>query len=169
MAASFSVSQSAVSPSDVTITDTSSGLSGTITQRRVFVSQADGTYLTGNGTVNYDAWALADAAITLDILTTDIAALIKVQWLNVSNVVVDEVENTFPLAEYNKQFLYYLVGLQGLTPGIYQDSNYSGNIGIFWTDIIAGINAVIYGNDIAAGQASFDRATQMRLNQNYYF
>lgn len=169
MAASFSVSQSAVSPSDVTITDTSSGMSGTITQRRVFVSQADGTYLTGNGTVNYDAWALADAALTLDILTTDIAALIKVQWLNVSNVVVDEVENTFPLAEYNKQFLYYLVGLQGLTPGIYQDSNYSGNIGIFWTDIIAGINAVIYGNDIAAGQASFDRATQMRLNQNYYF
>lgn len=169
MAASFSVSQSAVSPSDVTITDTSSGMSGTITQRRVFVSQADGTYLTGNGTVNYDAWALADAALTLDILTTDIAALIKVQWLNVSNVVVDEVENTFPLAEYNKQFLYYLVGLQGLTPGIYQDSNYSGNIGIFWTDIIAGINAVIYGNDIAAGQACFDRATNMRLNQNYYF
>jgi len=169
MAASFSVSQSAVTPSEVTITDTSTGLSGTITQRRVFVSQSDGTYLTGDGTVDYDAWALADTDTTLDILTTDIAALIKVQWLNVSNVVVDEVEDTFPLAEYNKQFLYYLVGLQGLTPGVYQDTNYSGNIGIFWTDIIAGINAVTYGNDIAAGQACFDRATNMRLNENYYF
>ena len=64
MAASFSVSQSAVTPSDVTITDTSTGLSGTITQRRVFVSQSDGTYLTGDGTVDYDAWALADTTTT---------------------------------------------------------------------------------------------------------
>lgn len=169
MAASFSVSQSASTPSNVTVTDTSSGLSGTITQRRVFVSQADGTYLTGNGTVNYDAWALADAAITLDILSQNTAALIKVQWLNVSNVVVDEVENTFPLCEQGKQFLYYLIGLQGLTPGVYQDTNYSGNLGLLWTNLIAGINAITYGNDIAAAQACFDRATYLQQNQNLFY
>lgn len=169
MAASFSVSQSANTPASVTITDTSTGLSGTITQRRVFVSNAYGEYLTGNGTINYDAWALADTSITLEILTEDIGAVIKVQWLNVSNVVVDEVEDTFALAEFNKQFLYYLIGLQGLTPGVYQDTNYSGNIGIFWTNIIAGINAITYGNDPAACQNCFNRATEMRLNQNLYF
>lgn len=169
MSASFSVSQSAVTPSDVTITDTSVSLSGTITQRRVFVSQSDGTYLTGNGTVNYDAWALADTSITLDILTEDSAVLIKVQWLDVSNVVVDEVENTFALCEFGKQFFYYLIGLQGLTPGIYQDTNYSGNLGIFWTNLIAGINAITYGNDLSAAQNCFNRTNEMRLNQNYYF
>ena len=169
MAASFSVSQSAVTPNEVTITDTSVSLSGTITQRRVFVSQSDGTYLTGDGTVDYDAWALADTTTTLDILTQDDACLIKVQWLNVSNVVVDEVENTFPLAEYGKQFFYYLVGLQGLTPGIYQDTNYSGNLAIFWTNLVAGINAVTYGNDIAAAQNCFNRTNEMRLNENLYF
>lgn len=169
MSASILVSQSASTPSSLTVTDNSTGLSGTITQRRVYVSNAYGEFLTGNGVVNYTEWALAEASIVLDILTEDIGALIKVEWLNVSNVVVDEVENTYPLAEYNKQFLYYLAGLQGLTPGVYQDSNYSGNIAIFWTNIIAGINAVEYGNDIAAGQNCFNRATEMRNNQNLYF
>lgn len=169
MSASILVSQSASTPSSLTVTDNSTGLSGTITQRRVYVSNAYGEFLTGDGVVNYTEWALAEASIVLDILTEDIGALIKVEWLNVSNVVVAEVENTYPLAEYNKQFLYYLAGLQGLTPGVYQDSNYSGNIAIFWTNIIAGINAVEYGNDIAACQASFNRATQMRLEQNFYF
>lgn len=169
MSASILVSQSASTPSSLTVTDNSTGLSGTITQRRVYVSNAYGEFLTGNGVVNYTEWALAEASIVLDILTEDIGALIKVEWLNVSNVVVAEVENTYPLAEYNKQFLYYLAGLQGLTPGVYQDSNYSGNIAIFWTNIIAGINAVEYGNDIAACQNCFNRATQMRLEQNFYF
>ena len=169
MSASILVSQSASTPSSLTVTDNSTGLSGTITQRRVYVSNAYGEFLTGNGVVNYTEWALAEASIVLDILTEDIGALIKVEWLNVSNVVVDEVENTYPLAEYNQQFLYYLLGLQGLTPGVYQDSNYSGNIAIFWTNIIAGINAVEYGNDIAACQNCFNRATQMRLEQNFYF
>jgi len=169
MSASILVSQSASTPSSLTVTDNSTGLSGTITQRRVYVSNAYGEFLTGDGVVNYTEWALAEASIVLDILTEDIGALIKVEWLNVSNVVVDEVENTYPLAEYNQQFLYYLLGLQGLTPGVYQDSNYSGNIAIFWTNIIAGINAVEYGNDIAAGQNCFNRATEMRNNQNLYF
>ena len=169
MSASILVSQSASTPSSLTVTDNSTGLSGTITQRRVYVSNAYGEFLTGNGVVNYTEWALAEASIVLDILTEDIGALIKVEWLNVSNVVVAEVENTYPLAEYNQQFLYYLLGLQGLTPGVYQDSNYSGNIAIFWTNIIAGINAVEYGNDIAAGQNCFNRATEMRNNQNLYF
>ncbi len=169
MSASILVSQSASTPSSLTVTDNSTGLSGTITQRRVYVSNAYGEFLTGDGVVNYTEWALAEASIVLDILTEDIGALIKVEWLNVSNVVVDEVENTYPLAEYNQQFLYYLLGLQGLTPGVYQDSNYSGNIAIFWTNIIAGINAVEYGNDIAACQNCFNRATQMRLEQNFYF
>ena len=168
MAASFTVSQSASTPSSLTVTDTSTGLSGTITKRRVYVSMADGTFLTGDGTVNFTEWPLVDLSITLDILTQNTAALIKVEWLTVTDVVVDEVENTYPLCEQGKQFLYYLVGLQGLTPGIYQDTNYSGNLALLWTNLIAGINAVTYGNDIAAGQQCFDRATYLQQNQNLF-
>lgn len=166
---SFTVSQSSVTPGSLTVVDTSTGSDVAIVARRIYVSQSDGTYLTGDGSVNYTAWPLADTSITLSILTVDIGASITVEWIDVNGGVVDTLNNTYALAEYNKQFLYYLVQLQGLTPGIYQDTNYSSNIGVFWTNIIAGINAVTYGNDIAACQASFDRATYMRLNQNLYF
>lgn len=169
MAYSFTVSQSAVTPSDVTVTDTSTGLPGTVTQRRIFLSNAYGEFLTGDGTVDYTAWPLANASITLDVLTENTAALILVQWLDVSNAVVDEVEDTYPLSEFGQQFFYYLVGLQGLTPGIYQDTNYSGNLAIFWSNLVAGNNAVTYGNDIAGAQNCYNRCTEMQLNENSYF
>lgn len=166
---SFTVSQSAITPANVTVTDTSTGDIGTITQRRVFVQNSNGDYLTGNGTVNYTPWPLADVSITLSILTEDIGTDILIQWLDVANAVVTSLDDTFPLAEFNKQFLYYLVQLQGLQPSTYQDSNYSGSLALFWTNIIAGINAVTYGNDIAACQNCFNRATYMRNNQNIFF
>ena len=147
MAASFSVSQSGSTPNIVTVTDTSTGLSGTIVSRRIFVSDANGTYLTGDGTNNWTAWPLADSFISLDILTESTAALIKVQWLNVSNAVVVEVEDVYGLSQFDKQFFYYLLQLQGLTPGVYQDSNYSGNLALYWSNIIGGDNAIIYGSD----------------------
>lgn len=166
---SFSVSQSAITPQNVTVTDTSTGVYGTITQRVIYVSDAGGAYLTGNGTINYTAWPLADTSITLSILTQDIAANIRVDWLDVSNVIVNTLNNNYPLSEYGKQFLFYLVQLQGLTPGVVQDSNYSGNIALFWTNVIGGDNAVTYGNDLSGAQNCYNRETNMRLNQSMYF
>lgn len=170
MPASFTVSQSALTPAIVTVTDTSTSLSGTITQRRVYVQNANGVYLTPSGTTtDYTAWPLVDAAISLNILSQSTAALIRVDWLNVSDVVVDTLNNTYPLAEYDKQFFFYLVQLQGLQPRIPSDANYSSNMALYWTYITSGINAVTQGNSIAAGQNCFDLATQMRLDQNLYF
>lgn len=166
---SFTVSQSGLTPGSFTVTDTSTGDYDTIVARRVYVIDAFGNYLTGNGTINYDSWALANASITLNVLTEDLGVNILVEWIDVVNAIVDSLNNNYPLPEFNQQFLYYLVQQQGLTPGIYQDTNYSGNIAVFWTNIIAGINAVVYGNDIAACQNCFSRATQMRLNQSLYF
>jgi len=169
MVTSFTVSQSAITPQSVTITDTSTNVSVNIVKRRIYLSDAYGNYLTGNGTVNYTEWPLVDLSITLSILTADTAANILVEWLNVSNVVVESLNNNYPLSQFGKQFLVYLVQLQGLVPGVYQDSNYSGNLAIFWTNIIAGDNQVTYGNDIAGAQNCYNRETQMRLQQSKYF
>lgn len=166
---SIAVSQSAITPANVTITDDSGGSDVNITQRRIFVSDSIGNYLTGNGIVNYDVWAYSDASITLSILTEDLGVDIVVQWLDVNDAILYTYDNTYALPQFNKQFLYYLVQLQGLTPGIVVDTNYSGNLAIFWTNIIAGINAVEFGNDIAACQNCFNRATYMRLNESLYF
>lgn len=169
MPVSFTVSQSALSPNTITVTDTSTSVPVSVTQRRIFVRDAYGVYLTGDGTINYTEWNYADSSIDLAILTQDTAANILMQLLDVNNVVVDEVNDNYPLSQFGKQFLFYLVQLQGLTPGIYQDSNYSGNLALFWTNIIAGDNAVIFGNDLAGAQNCYNRETEMRLNENKYF
>lgn len=167
---SIAVSQSALTPQNVTITDDSTGSDAAITSRRVYIQTADGDYLVESGTTtDYEVWAYADASITLDVLTEDQCVEIIVQWLNVSNAVLYTYTNQYALSEYNKQFLVALVAAQGLTPGIVQDTNYSGNIAIFWTNIIAGINQVEFAGEIAGGQNAFNRATQMRLNQDLYF
>lgn len=167
---SISVSQSAETPNELTITDNSTGSDGAISVRRVYIQTATGEYLVESGTTtDYEVWAYADSSITLDVLTEDQCVNILVQWLNSSNVVLYSYENQYALSEYNKQFLVTLVAAQGLTPGIVQDSNYSGNIAIFWTNIIAGINQVEFAADIAGGQNCFNRATNMRLQENLYF
>lgn len=167
----ISVTQSSETPSNITVIDVSTGTADpAVTQRRLFIQTAQGTYLVPTGTsTDYISWALVNEFITVNVLTEDTCVNIIVQWLNVSNVVLYEYENQYALAEYNKQFLVYLVSAQGLTPGVVQDSSYSGSMATFWVNIIAGINQVTFGDDIAGGQASFNRATEMRLNQAKFF
>jgi hypothetical protein len=169
MVAAFTVSQSAITPASFTVTDTSTSVTGSITKRRIFVQDAYGNYLTGDGVVDYDDWVLADASITLSILTQDSAVNINVQWLDVSNNVIEELDNNYPLSEFGKQFFFTLISDLGLSPGIYQDANYKGNLAVFWANIVAGDNAVTYGNSIAAAQNCYDRETEMRLKQSEYF
>lgn len=167
---SIAVSQLAATPSNITITDNSTGADAAISYRKVYIQTAIGTYLVETGTTtDYEVWDYANSSITLDVLPTDQCVNILVQWLNVSNVVLYTYENQYAFAEYNKQFLVSLVSAQGLTPGIVQDGNYSGNMSLFWVNIQAGINQVEFAADIQGGQAMFEQATYLRLNANLYF
>lgn len=165
----ISVSQSTDAPQYVTVEDESTGTYDTITQRRLFIQDAFGEYLTGDGSVDYDEWALADDSITVDVLTGDTAANVKVEWLNSSNVVVSQINANYPFPKFGKKFFVYLIQQQGLTPGVYQDTNYSGNIALFWSNLVGGVNQVEDGNDIAGAQNCFNRTNEMRLNESYYF
>jgi hypothetical protein len=167
---SFSVSQPAATPNIIVVTDTSTGVDVAVTQRRVYVQDATGNYLVPSGTTtDYIQWSYSDVAINLDVLTTDSAVNVRVDWLNVSNVVLYTENNNYAFTQYNRQFFVYLVQLQGLTPGVVQDANYFSNSAILWTMIQAAINAVEYGNNIAAAQNCLSIANQLRLNQAYSF
>ena len=167
---SISVSQSAGSPSLVGVADTSTGSDLSISVRRIYVQNSLGEYLVPSGTsTDYTVWAYADASISLNILTEDQAVSITVQWLNSSNAVLYSLTEQYCLGQYNKQFFYQLISDLGLQPGTYQDTNYSGNVSILWTNIIAADSAVTYGSDIAASQNCLNRATNMRLNEGDYF
>lgn len=166
----FSAGQNPLTPNIIVLTDTSSGSDGAITQRRVFVQDSYGNYLveTGN-TANYTQWDIADSSISLNVLSHDLAGFVTVQWLDINDAVVETLTQSEAFAAFGKQFLYYLVQLQGLTPTIPSDNNYNSNVAILWTAILGGINAVVVNNDVSAAQNSFDRARYMQLNQNNFF
>tara|TARA_R110000868_G_scaffold196332_4_gene442214 strand:- start:642 stop:1157 length:516 start_codon:yes stop_codon:yes gene_type:complete len=168
-AESFSVSQSALSPSVVTLTDTSTGSDGAITSRVVYVSDSDGTYLTGDGTVDFDVWDWADASIDLDILTESTAASIRVDWLNSVDTILYTVTDQYCLAQYAKNFAYYLVQQLAQTFNVIQDTSYFSNLAQFWTNLRGAINAIEVSSDLSASQNCLNRCTEMQNDESKYF
>lgn len=167
---SFSVGQPAATPNIIVVTDTSTGGDIAVTKRRVYVQDATGNFLVPTGTTtDYIEWSYSAVSISLDVLTTDQAVNILVQWLDVSNNILYTENNNYAFTQYNRQFFVYLVQSQGLNPGVVQDANYFSNSAILWTMIQAAINAVEYGNNIAAAQNALNIANNLRLNQAYSF
>lgn len=166
----FTISQSALSPSNVTATDTSTGSDVAITQRRIFFQTATGSYLVTTGTTtDYNLWPYSDVSETFDVLPQDYATAITVQWLDVSNNVLYTLTQEYCLAENNKQFFYYLTQQQALTPSVLQDSTYFLNLATYWALIIGAINAAEIGADISNSQNCLNQATNMMNNQQLYF
>jgi len=168
-AESFSVSQSALTESAFTVEDTSTGTDGQITQRRIYVTNSDGDYLTGDTSVDYDEWLWANSTITLDVLTESTAVSIRVDWLNSVNAILYTLTNQYCLAQYTKNFLYYLVQAQGQTPSVVQDTNYFANLAILWANLRGALNAIEVADDLDASQECLNRCTEMETNQSLYF
>lgn len=166
----FTISQSALTPASVTANDTSTGSDAAISQRRIFFQTASGTYLVVSGTTtDYEAWSYADSSETFQVLEEDSAVSVTVQWLNSSNVILYTLTQVFCLSQFNKQFFYYLVQQQALTPSILQDSNYAANMAVYWTNITGAIQAIEIGADVSASQNCLNRATNMMNEQAKYF
>lgn len=167
---SFEISQSAIAPSVITATDTSTGSDAGIFARRIYFQTTYGTYLVQSGvTTDYNPWNYADAEESFTVLTEDYALSITVQWVNVGGTVLYTLTQVYCLSEFNKQFFYYLVQQQAITPSILQDTTYASNMAVYWTNIIGAIQAVEIGADIAASQNCLNRATNMMNNQTLYF
>jgi hypothetical protein len=166
----FTVAQTSANPAFVIITDTSTGSDPNIDSRRIYITDCNGNYIVPTGTTtNYIEWDLLDNPISLDILTQDTAANVRVDWLDSTNTVLYTLNNNYCFSEYNKQFLYYLIQLQSLTYNVIQDNNYWGNVGTLWVNIIGAINSVEIGDDIFASQTCLNRATFMAQNQANFF
>lgn len=166
----FSCAQSAIAPAEILLTDVSTGSDINIVYRRVYVQTSAGVYLVQSGTTtDYNPWSYADATVLLNLLSTDQACAITVQWLDITNTVLYTLTQEFCFPQYNKQFFYYLIQMQALKPSILQDQNYFASISKYWALIIGAVNAVEIGADIAASQNCLNMATDMKNNQNIYF
>ncbi len=166
----FTVAQSYLNPEGLTIVDTSTGTDATITNRRVYLQTAQGTYLVESGNnLTYTLWPEPSGDLTIQVLNQDYSLSILVQWLNSSDQVIYFLEQVYCFTLYSQQFYYYLTQQQAAGNANIQDTNYFNNKQKLKTFIDSANNAVQYASDIVGGQNSLDAAAYMIDNQNLYF
>ena len=168
----FTASQNSGTPNLIFLTDTSTGSDVTITKRRIYLLQSDGTYLTPAGTpVNqhYIDWALIDTTISLNVLIQDTALSITVQWLTAGNVEVASVTTSFAFTAYNETFYYGLTESQVANANLTASTNWYQTKMILRVELDSAYQAISFASDIFSAQAALNRATFISTNQSYFF
>lgn len=167
----FTGVQNSGTPETVTFYDLSTGTDAAITQRRIFFLQSDGTYLTGNGTINYDTWAIADNSIALDVLTQDTALTVTVEWLNSSNGVLYDKETSFGFAAFGETFYYGLTQTQVpiTNPAVALSTDYYMNKMKLRVLLDSAAQAITFASDIYSAMVCYDAETFMIANANDFF
>ena len=166
----FTASQYSGTPSVITLTDTSTGSDVTITSRRVYLLQANGTFLVPAGnTTDYILWDLVDASISIDVLSQDSALSITVQWMNAGNTVVTSKTISFAFTAYNETFYYGLTESQVANANLTASTNWYQTKLILRVEIDSADQAITFASDIYSAQAALNRATFISTNQAYFF
>ena len=166
----FTASQNSGTPNLIFLTDTSTGSDGTITKRRIYLLQSDGTYLVPAGTVtDYIEWALVDVTTSLNVLIQDTALSITVEWLTASNVVVANKTTSFAFTAYNETFYYGLTESQVANANLTASTNWYQTKMILRVELDSAYQAISFASDIFSAQAALNRATFISTNQSYFF
>jgi hypothetical protein len=166
----FTASQNSGTPNLIFLTDTSTGSDGTITKRRIYLLQSDGTYLVPAGTVtDYIEWALVDVTTSLNVLIQDTALSITVQWLTAANVVVANKTTSFAFTAYNETFYYGLTESQVANANLTASTNWYQTKMILRVELDSAYQAISFASDIFSAQAALNRATFISTNQSYFF
>jgi len=166
----FTASQNSGTPNLIFLTDTSTGSDVTITKRRIYLLQSNGTYLVPAGTTtNYIDWALVDVTTSLNVLIQDTALSVTVEWLTAANVVVANKTTSFAFTAYNETFYYGLTESQVANANLTASTNWYQTKMILRVELDSAYQAISFASDIFSAQAALNRATFISTNQSYFF
>jgi hypothetical protein len=165
---SFSVEQNYVSPSVLTLTDTSTGTDVAVVKKRIYLQEADGSYLVPSGTTTTYI-ETTEATLELDVLSEDKALNITVEWLNVDDDVLYDEDNLYCFSLYAEQYLYQLTQAQAGNPRLVNDGDYWQRKVELFALVKSAKNATALGADIYATQLCLDKAASYINNQTLFF
>lgn len=166
----FTASQFSGTPSVITLTDTSTGSDVTIASRRVYLLQANGTFLVPAGTTtDYVVWDLVDTSIDLDVLSQDSALSITVQWMSGLGTVVTSKTISFAFTAYNETFYYGLTESQVANSNLSASTNWYQSKLVLRVEIDSADQSITFASDIYSAQAALNRATYISTNQALFF
>ena len=169
----FSTSQTPGVPEDITFTDSTTGVDAAVVSRRIYIQDSSGNFYVEDGTTtDYEVWGSFPATTTIDltdILPEDIGARVTVQWLNVSNTVLYDLTSYIGFNCFNEDFDYSLTQNLAANPLLINDNNFRNNKSRLRNDIDSGDKAISRASDIYNCQQAYDRATELRVNSQYYF
>jgi len=161
----FTVAQTS-SPSQLILTDTSTGSDGAITDRKIL--QYNSANNLPFGVID---WPIADSSITISPLTADIALNIQVNYNNNVGAVLYTKSQLFAAVQYAEQFYYGLTQQQAATTNlnILNDYPYFENKSKLRMLIDSAVQAIAVGSDIFSAQFCISIYQQMLNNPNLYF
>lgn len=169
----FTAEQTPGSPGDILFTDTSSGSDGTITQRRIYIQKASGSYIVRSGTTTqYEVWSGFPGTTTItleDILDKDYGCRVVVQWLTAGGVVVYDKTKYYGFNCYNEDFDYEKTGDISANAELINDTDFWGNKLKLRNFISSGDKAIQRASDISNCQLCYDKATEIREKAQYLF
>lgn len=169
----FTTSQQAGLPSNVIITDASTGSDPLIVERRVYLVNYAGEYVVASGTLtDYTVWSTAQSSISIDCLTQDSALAITVDYVDAGGVALYTKTILAGFTLFNETFYYSLTQGQaavGNPSYILQDNQFFQNKSKLRVLIDSGNQSVTLGYDITSAQVCYDLATYMVTNQNNFF
>lgn len=168
---SFTAQQVIGEPSEILLTDTTTGTDVTITKRRVYLTKVDSNTLVPDGTsTTYVEWNSypGTTTITIDALDKDYALLITVQWLTVLNVVTYTDSETVMVSMFNDTFEYALTQAASSNTNLLSSKNYYWNKMKLIVELDSAANAIAFASDRFNAQACLDRATYLRNNPQLF-
>jgi hypothetical protein len=168
---SFNGNFTAVQSTDIsgfTLTDTSTGADGGLTDRQVFIYKTDGTLLTG-AVID---WPIANNTLVLTgILPIDYALSIVVFWVSSAPLAPPSTYTQTVITGFTGNTINFILGLIGQIAAKQDTTNDQGflyNLGVIQT-YVDNVALCVAKNDQGNAQVYLSLAQGMIQNQDLYF
>ena len=156
-----------------TLTDTSTGSDGGLTDRKVYLYKSDGTTLVAKGASNpWIDWPIANNTITISLLDRDYCLNIEVDWVSSAPLAPPSTYTLTILKNFPSNSESFYSGLtqeQAANPLLVNDNHWFENKSKLRLFIDDSNQAATIMNDIFLAQQSLNAAYNYIQNADTYF